>query len=1175
MLKDINSNYTINNHILTFQEGTTSIDEFSFLNNLDIKEVIIPDTVTSINDRAFQGCKNIQKVKLSNNLSYLGNSVFQGCESLEEIELPNTLKRINYRTFADCKSLKKLSLEEGLEQIGWGAFYGCEALEEIHLPNHLQTIEHQSFFNCNHLKRITFPDSIKDIPSECFKNCHELTTIIGNNLVNIEKNAFENCSHLTEIPNHPLFCHEESFKNCTSLTSIILHEEMDKIPYGTFDGCTQLKNISCKKKIIAGPYCFKGCESFSSIPSIIKDYEEGAFESCLGIKEVTLLTSTIPPKLFKNCCHLKKITNSYIANEIGAGAFENCFELEEFTPSKELLDIDTATFKNCRNLKFFDFKYILTILDEGFYGCESLEDLNFNNHIDLIGKKAFKNCLKIKKLKIPANLSSFGDEAFYLPFLEYIEVDPNNKVYITTEDHLALIHQMGQRIDLYAIGSKNDTFSCESFCLKSEFLKEIIQPIDGIGSSAFAGSKYLKHLILCSSTVNIEYNAFEDSENLKKLTIVRIPLYSSIGFNIRDHGSYYIEDGNFPFEEVEIIGNHGELYHNAFDSFPNLKNFIIPDNGISTLGQNALSNCHNLEMIYIPNCVTEIREQCFSDNTLIVFENGIKIKGEYFSGLTTRNGCKIIEGKDDTYFVQDEQDVLKITKEEIKKNFKNAKLLLEKPEKIIHWLKNIKEHPFIDEALNNGVLIDTFAFDNMGGFLDVYDKQTRYILENSHFLDEPLSNTAEALIKTPDKILSFIKFAKENKIKDPFLFNQIFIHSLSIPQYEKLCTNFDNNMKRLIQESQLLTDEITASTIMKDMYNLIDIFGGFSTHEKLKQKGITFLTEKIIIDKNIRKEKIHRIFDGIKPREELDYEFLDFFIENYEQLLEEDANWTGFLINVYNLFPDISKTSTSNKGSQRHLKVTIKKCKNYISTKKFKNVTAETYHLAEIVSKWFNDDESFELAVLIYNESLKAPRNIFTKYEITDGTITFDNSKDQDLKETDYTSFGYEWLPKQNAENLILGKYCNCCAHIKGAGQGIMRASMIHPDYQNLVIKNDLNQIIAKFTIYVNREKGYAVFNTAEIEKSYEEKPDELEKIYEAFLRGTEAFIKVYNLNNENSPINIVTIGASFNGLKAIFQEKRSLVSPLSIPKFSDFNLNGYGNYNGDAISSQFLVLKK
>ena len=48
-------------------------------------------------------------------------------------------------------------------------------------------------------------------------------------------------------------------------------------------------------------------------------------------------------------------------------------------------------------------------------------------------------------------------------------------------------------------------------------------------------------------------------------------------------------------------------------------------------------------------------------------------------------------------------------------------------------------------------------------------------------------------------------------------------------------------------------------------------------------------------------------------------------------------------------------------------------------------------------------------------------------------------------------------------------------------------------------------------TIYVNREQGYAVFNTAEINVNYRPFKDE---ICEAFLRGVNDFVIIYNSNN-------------------------------------------------------------
>ena len=83
--------------------------------------------------------------------------------------------------------------------------------------------------------------------------------------------------------------------------------------------------------------------------------------------------------------------------------------------------------------------------------------------------------------------------------------------------------------------------------------------------------------------------------------------------------------------------------------------------------------------------------------------------------------------------------------------------------------------------------------------------------------------------------------------------------------------------------------------------------------------------------------------------------------------------------------------------------------------------------------------------------------------------------------------FTYEFLSKQDALNYVLGKYCSCCSHLEGVGYSVMRASILHPDCQNLIIRNDKGQVVAKSTLYINRKERYGVFNNIEINELIDE----------------------------------------------------------------------------------------
>ena len=255
----------------------------------------------------------------------------------------------------------------------------------------------------------------------------------------------------------------------------------------------------------------------------------------------------------------------------------------------------------------------------------------------------------------------------------------------------------------------------------------------------------------------------------------------------------------------------------------------------------------------------------------------------------------------------------------------------------------------------------------------------------------------------------------------------------------------------------------------------------------------------------------------------------------------------------------------------------MEKCRYYLSQVKFDGVTEETKDLATLIGAWFDENSTWLNAQKVYLESLKAPRNIFTKVTFDEkGNPIYSYDPKEDLVEETKQNFSYQWLPKQDYHNLILGKYCNCCAHIAGAGQGIMRASMILDTCQNLVIRNEVGEIIAKATIFINKQKGYGVFNTVETSFTYREQED-LKNIYQAFLRGTKAFIETYNKNYPENPITEITVGENRNTILPYLNKKqhpKTNVHPSLHYKNYALKENFYC-YDGDCHTNQRLVLKK
>lgn len=168
--------------------------------------------------------------------------------------------------------------------------------------------------------------------------------------------------------------------------------------------------------------------------------------------------------------------------------------------------------------------------------------------------------------------------------------------------------------------------------------------------------------------------------------------------------------------------------------------------------------------------------------------------------------------------------------------------------------------------------------------------------------------------------------------------------------------------------------------------------------------------------------------------------------------------------------------------------------------------------------------------------------------------------------------FTYEWLSKNDPHNAIMGLFCSCCGTITSHfyGKDIAMSSVIAPDVQNLVVRNSKGDIISKGTMYVNKDRGYAVINDFELNEKYrnhesssgrysveETSPEEQERelIFKAFQRGLRAFIEEYDKQNPEKPLTQVNIGMGYNRLKKQVERFKKATSNLTVPseyKFQD-----------------------
>lgn len=101
------------------------------------------------------------------------SNVFTNAVNLKEIILPESLKIIGSSAFSGCKSLKMIQIPNSVEEISSKAFYGCTGLEEVQIDtdSNLSYIGNQAFTTGSTLKTLTIPTTAINISSEAFLGC--------------------------------------------------------------------------------------------------------------------------------------------------------------------------------------------------------------------------------------------------------------------------------------------------------------------------------------------------------------------------------------------------------------------------------------------------------------------------------------------------------------------------------------------------------------------------------------------------------------------------------------------------------------------------------------------------------------------------------------------------------------------------------------------------------------------------------------------------------------------------------------------------------------------------------------------------------------------------------------------------------------------------------------------
>ena len=888
---------------------------------------------------------------------------------------------------------------------------------------------------------------------------------------------------------------------------------------------------------------FAGLENLKRVilPKSLKEIKFGAFRDCENLETIEIKDGVefIDDMAFYGCDSLKSISLPDSVTHIGKSEFSDCYELARIKLPRNLETIESKLFTNCNKITHIELpKSLKRIKEKAFSDCKQLKEIKIPESVNEILENVFEGCVELKEVSLPDKLKVISPYLFNgCTGLEKIKL-PSNLELI---DHKAF-------------------FNCKSIT-EIEFPKSL----KTIESFAFCCCDGLENIVLPDSLIEISDRAFQDCGYIQSVHLPeKIQILDEYVFkgcaNLRDinipTSISKLENGLFSFcslREVVIPNNITEIGDRTFENCLDMTDIKLPKNLVK-IGQGAFYNCNGISSLELPNSLKEIDSEAFGGCL------GIK-------NLVIPDGVVNIG----------------------KNAFKDCEF-----EKLI-VPSSVKNFPFVEDdqfgyftKLEDGFMLSKKPTPTSLD-ADLLGVNYAFLSSNWKYHEKIFNEVRNPVIKNFYNSLVY-------DIKDNYDLLENFMESHTFTFYKKFMKLLDDNKKKTINENRNSNYIYPASYFRnqeRDLGKMLFNLGAFGVETTLENGKRFNYAHQIsgFLDLKLERGEVQlkNLLETFKKTEIKGFnkDFNEFFINNFDELMEEEKLNNGFISKCYNDFDEVQATHTSNKGHQRKLKSTVEKFRKYFLENKFEGVTEENIEIARTIAPWFDRQESFDEALQIYDElkTKKIPTNIVGKHLKDD--VVFDKidkysskirSKNVNTFENLFSvvdaQFSFEWLEKNDPRNLILGKLCTCCSHIEGAGFSIMHASMVDPNVQNLVIKDDKNTIIAKSTIYINKKEGYGVFNNIEVNDELIGNYENMNLIYRKFIEGANLFVDKYNAKNKKNPLKVVTVGTNNNDLLNILRRyHRNSPEIFRSIDYSDYGVTDR-KHKGDSDDGQIIVWK-
>ena len=272
---------------LTNSNFAQVLDDEKFI---DVKTVVLDESVTVIGKEAFYGCSELESVVMTNSVKVVSDDAFNHCESLANVVFSNNLETIGKAAFRGCPLESYITIPTSVTSIGDNAFlladflfydgvaegapWGATAVVPTPTTEHairvntytvntLETdtncilcgeyvpgvynsngclIEDWSTLESNYGLNVTEAGNFLNVVNAL--DTDVMTVVVPCGVETITVRYFYQVSEIqcVVLPEGVTDIDEQAFKDCTSLVNVVLPNSLTSVGERAFSGCPLLKN---------------------------------------------------------------------------------------------------------------------------------------------------------------------------------------------------------------------------------------------------------------------------------------------------------------------------------------------------------------------------------------------------------------------------------------------------------------------------------------------------------------------------------------------------------------------------------------------------------------------------------------------------------------------------------------------------------------------------------------------------------------------------------------------------------------------------------------------------------------------------------------------------------------------------------------------------------------------